>query len=137
MRTAGIICATLLACGGCTKAEAPHACVPVLQGWSSEQTGKPVATIENRVTLSGHQILWNGYPLDEKTLDRYLRTVAVMNPIPFMVFDPGPTPDCAFARHIRDMIDRQLPCREGGCWQGSKQAYERAPYKKPTGSGVP
>ena len=137
MRKAICICVALLAATACSKREPPKVCVPVLPGWSSEQTGKPVSTIANRVTLSGHEILWNGYPTDEQTFNDLVRQMSVLDPVPLMSFDPGIAPDCSYARHIRDTLDQNLPCREGQCWQGSKAAYDRAPYRKHTGAGVP
>jgi hypothetical protein len=137
MRKALTICLAVLALAACSKREAPTICVPVLPGWSTEQTGKPVSTIANNVTLRGREILWNFSPIDEPTFVSYVRQTAVMNPVPFMIFDPGAAPDCSFATHIRDTLDQELPCRDGACWQGSKEAFDRAPYKKLTGSGVP
>ena len=129
--------AALLILAACSR-EVPQICVPVLPGWSSEQTGKPAgALLANVVTLDGSNILWNGQPISEQTLTRYAGQMAGMNPIPFMILDPGKASDCTFARHIRDVLDKELPCREGACWQGSKAAYERAPFKKQTGTGVP
>jgi hypothetical protein len=61
-----------------------------------------------------------------------------MNPIPFLIFDPGPAPDCSFATHIRDLLDREFPCREGACWQGSELAFKEARYQSPKNpSAVP
>ena len=137
MQRAIFSCLTAVVLTACSETEAPESCVPVLPGWSSEQTGKPVSTMENRVTLSGRQILWNGHPTDERDFKRLVEEVAVMNPIPFMIFDPGVAPDCSFARHVRDTLDKELPCRDGACWQGSKEAYDRAPFKKLTGTGIP
>jgi hypothetical protein len=137
MRKALIICGTALASFACNKSEAPTICVPVLPGWATEQTGKPVYVIGNTVALHGREIRWNGVPIDEQTLADYTRRASVMNPIPFTIFDPGEAPDCAFARHIRDGLDRELPCRHGLCWQGSKAAFDRAPFRTPTGDAVP
>jgi hypothetical protein len=60
-----------------------------------------------------------------------------MNPIPFLVFDPGVDPDCSFAIHVRDVLEREFHCGDGLCWQGSEAAFERAPYKNYTGNAVP
>lgn len=122
---------------GCRKSQAPQICVPALPGWSTEQTGKPVSVITNVVALRGREILWNGHPINEPTFSRYVRETATMNPIPFYIFDPGKASDCSFAQHVRDTIDQEMHCRDGGCWQGSKEAFDRAPYKKSTGNAVP
>ena len=60
-----------------------------------------------------------------------------MSPVPFLVFDSGVSPDCSFARHIRDILDREYPCRDGACWQGSKASLEAAPFKAPKGNAIP
>ena len=109
----------------------------MLPGWATEQTGKPVYVIGNTVALNGREIRWNGVRIDEHTLADYLRKMSVMNPIPLIIFDPGKAPNCAFARRIRDTLDRELPCRDGLCWQGSKAAFDRAPFRSPTSSAVP
>jgi hypothetical protein len=131
MRTALRICAALLTVSGCSKAEPRRSCVPVLPGWTSPQTGKPVSLAANNVTLAGREIRWNGVRIDERTLASYLRQSAAMNPIPFVIFDPGTSPDCYFATHVRDILEKAYPCREGMCWQGSEAAFKRAPYRSP------
>jgi hypothetical protein len=61
-----------------------------------------------------------------------------MNPTPFLIFDPGEKPDCSFATHVRDVLQRDFPCDAGACWQGSELAYEQAPYQRPKNpSAVP
>jgi len=104
MRKALIICGAALSSVACNKSEAPRSCLPVLPGWATEQTGKPVYVLGNTVALHGREIRWNGVRIDEHTLADYARQVSVMNPIPFTIFDPGERPDCAFARHIRDRL---------------------------------
>jgi hypothetical protein len=66
-----------------------------------------------------------------------LRQSASMEPLPFLVFDPGDAPDCQFARQVRDIVDRNYPCGEGACWQGSKSELERTPFRAPKGNAVP
>jgi hypothetical protein len=136
MRTT-IISATLLALAACERAPKSQVCVPVLPGWATVKTGKPVGVVGNAVTLKGRQITWNGRPIDQTTLDEYLREVTNMNPRPFMIFDPGAAPDCAFASRVQGEISEALPCRQGACWRGSKADYDRAPFRKPSGDVVP
>jgi hypothetical protein len=137
MRMAILSALGLTVLGAGSKQAAPAACVPVLPGWTSEQTGKPADVAANVVSVRGTQIFWNGYPTDEQTVGNMIEEVARMNPQPFTVFDPAQASDCALARRIRDTLDRQLSCSERGCWQGSKHAFDRAPYKTPNSSVVP
>jgi hypothetical protein len=137
MRKALWACALILVSGGCNKSEPPKPCVPVLSGWTTAQTGKPAYVIANTITLSGRVIRWNGVRIDEQTLVSYLRQARGMNPVPFLVLDPGASPDCSFATHLRDVLEREFPCRDGLCWQGSEAAFKRAPYKNYTGNAVP
>lgn len=129
--------ALILVCDGCNKSEPPKACVPALSGWTTAQTGKPAYLLWNEVALDGHLIRWNGVQIDEQTLVSYLRRSRAMNPVPYLVFDPGPAPDCTFASHIRDVLEREFHCSEGLCWQGSEAAFKRAPYKNYGGNAVP
>ena len=137
MRKAFQVCLVILATTACNERQTPSVCVPVLTGWSTPETGKPVHLIANTVTLNGHNVRWNGVAIDELTLTNYLRETVAMDPVPFLIFDSGVSPDCSFARHIRDILDREYPCREGACWQGSKAALEAAPFKAPKGNAVP
>jgi hypothetical protein len=131
------VCFVIFAISACNKRQTPSACVPVLPGWSTPETGKPVHPIANTVTLNGHNVRWNGVTLDEETLTNYLRETAAMDPMPFLIFDSGVSPNCRFARHVLDILDREYPCREGACWQGSKAALDEAPFKAPKGNAVP
>ena len=137
MRNAIFISIVTLVASGCSDKEAPQACVPVLPGWTTPQTGKPVSVIANTVTLSDREIRWNGVAIDGPTLAEYARQSAAMSPIPFLIFDPEEASDCSFATEVRDVLDPHFPCREGGCLQGTEAAFKRAPYRKPTGSAVP
>ena len=131
------LCFAVLATTGCGQERALSTCVPALPGWASPETGKPVHVIANTVELDGRNISWNGVAINEKALVQYVRQSADLNPLPFLVFDPGPAADCSFARHIRDTLDREYPCRIGGCWHGSKEALDKAPFTNPRGSAVP
>jgi len=137
MRKALLTYAVILVFGGCNKSEHPKVCVPVLSGWMTAQTGKPAYVAANTVTLGGREIRWNGVQIDERTLVSYLRQSRGMNPAPFLVFDPGASPDCSFATHIRDVLEREFPCGEGLCWQGTGAAFKRAAYKNYAGNAVP
>jgi hypothetical protein len=138
MRNAFWACLVIIVATGCSKTDAPKSCVPALPGWTTPQTGKPAfLLLANKVTLSGRDIRWNGVSIDEQTLTDYVRQSAAMSPVPFLIFDPTRTSDCAFASHVRDILDRGFPCREGACWQGTEAAFKRAPYKKYSGNAVP
>jgi|SRR4051812_24614584 hypothetical protein len=117
MRT--IAYASLIALGltGCKKPEEPRACVPVLPGWLTKNPPGDLM-VANQVQLAGNGILWNGVPIDEQTLIEYSRQLAPRTPIPFLVFDPGSSPNCSFARQVRDILDQNYPCHQGACGQG-------------------
>ena len=137
MRRGFTLCLAILAVSGCNEKQAPSICVPVLSGWASPETGKPVHLIANSVTLNGRNMSWNGVAIDEQRLTSYVRQTAAMDPLPFLIFDPGVAPDCSFARHIRDVLDREYPCSDGACWQGSEAELEQTPFKSPKGNAVP
>lgn len=130
-------CLIILATSSCSDHQTPSVCVPVLPGWATPETGKPVHLISNIVTLNGHNVRWNGVAIDERTLTKYLRETAAMDPVPFLIFDSGVSPDCAYARHVQNILDREYPCRDGACWQGSKSALDEAPFKTAQGNAIP
>lgn len=132
----GLFLATVVVLG-CNERRAPKACVPALAGWANSQTGKPVSVLANAVELEGRNIRWNGVPISERTLATYLGMARTMNPLPYLIFDPGVEPDCAFASRIQSLLEREYSCGEVQCWQGSKAEYDEAAYAKPTGLGVP
>ncbi len=136
MRGALCIFLAMFTEGACSKSEAPAACVPVLQGWATPETGKPASVIDNLLTLTGREMRWNGVRIDELTLAEYVRRSAAMQPIPVLIFDPGDPPECSFATKIQAEIDQVYPCRDGACWQGSKAAFERANYRIPRNSSA-
>jgi len=123
MRIAICVCLTALALGACKERHEPAACVPVVPGWATAESKIGDAFISNTVRLVGHDIRWNGKRIDEPTLIRFTRQLAPSSPVPFLIFDPGPAPDCAFATHVRDVLDQNYPCREGACGQGSAAAF--------------
>jgi hypothetical protein len=137
MRGVFRLCVAILATSGCNDAKAPSSCVAALPGWATPETGKPVHLIANEVTLKGHDIRWNGVAIDEQTLADYARQSAALNPVPFLIFDPGTASDCSFARHVRDTLDHEYPCRDEACWQGSKAALDKAAFKTPKGEALP
>ena len=56
-----------------------------------------------------------------------------MYPLPFLIFDPQGA-DCQDAVRLRNLIERNYPCRDGACGQGSQGAFEKARYKETGGS---
>ena len=119
---------------GCNKPQETSVCVPVLPGWVTKAKPADIFVV-NQVRLAGHGILWNGSPIDEETLTKYARQLAPKSPVPFLVFDPGPSPDCAFARQVRDVIDQNYPCRKGACGQGSSTNFIPTFNQQPPGRG--
>jgi hypothetical protein len=123
MRRGLLLSLIALALPGCDKRQEPQVCVPVLPGWVTDKVQRRDDLradffISNTVNLAGNGILWNGNPVDERTLVDYTRQLAPKSPVPFLIFDPGPSPDCSFARHVRDILDQNYPCRKGVCGQG-------------------
>jgi hypothetical protein len=123
MRTAICVCLTALTLTGCIERHDSVACVPVLHGWATAETKRGDAFVSDTVRLAGHDIRWNGKRIDELTLIRFTRQLAPSSPVPFLIFDPGLSPDCAFATHVRDILDQNYPCREGACGQGPVAAF--------------
>jgi len=72
-------------------------------------------------------VLWNGSPLNETMLINYTHQLAPRSPIPFLLFDPGQSPDCDFARHVRDTLDQNYPCRRMACGQGPRTDFIAPP----------
>ena len=129
MRTTfAAVAVALLATLGCS-GNAPASCPSLLPGWATPTSGQPVHHVVNVVTVQGGQAHWNGVVTDEQALSTYVRKTAVMDPLPFVIFDPQGT-DCESATRLRDIIDRNYPCRDGACGQGSRAAFERASYKE-------
>jgi hypothetical protein len=122
---------------GCNERLAQTTCVPALPGWATSETGKPVHLIANTVTLSGRDIRWNGVSIDEQKLVSHARQSSALNPVPFLIFDPGNAPDCQYATRVRDILDREYPCRDGACWLGSEAELKQAPFKPYTGNAIP
>ena len=141
MRTVLCIALVALSLGACSKRNEPSrerhetsACVPVLPGWKTAKSKPSEFFISNSVTLAGNRILWNGVPVDEQTFVGYVRQLAPKWPVPFLIFDQGSTPDCSFARHVRDIVDQNYPCREGACGQGPTTDFITAVYQQPSKS---
>ena len=118
MRTVASAFLVGLSLAGCHQREAPRACVSVLPGWLTAEPPHGDLFVSNVVRLAGHRVLWNGAPIDEPTLVDYTRQLAPRSPVPFLVFDPGSSPDCSFARHVQNILDQNYPCRKGACGQG-------------------
>ena len=113
-----------LAVMGCHKRqEVARVCVPVLPGWMTAEPKHTDLFVANVVRLDGHKVLWNGSPIDEPTLIDYNRQLARRSPTPFLIFDPGPSPNCSFARHVRDILDQNYPCRQAACGQGPTNVF--------------
>lgn len=107
--------------------EQPHVCVPVLPGWAAPDGTAPMITT-NTVQVRGRQLRWNGVAVDEATLGRYLQAASKMFPVPFLIFDPE-TNDCTLAKRVRDLIDRNYPCRDGACGQGTREVFLNPTYQ--------
>lgn len=118
MRTAIYVCLTAVALTACNDAQEPAACVPPLPGWATPETKKGDYFIWNTVSLGRDGIRWNGKAIDEPTLVQFTRKLAPSSPLPFLIFDPGPSPNCSFGIRVRDILDQNYPCRDGGCGQG-------------------
>lgn len=132
MRALPVLAVLLFTVAACARENSSEACVPVLAGWATPQTGQRPYLIPNLVRVTDNQIKWNGVQVNEPILGAYLRESARMNPMPFVVFDPE-TGDCAFARRVRDIIDRSYPCSDGACGQGTLEAFRSAPFRKRPG----
>ena len=131
MRWAALL-AVFVAIAGCGQRQQPKVCVPVLPGWTTPQIGPRPYLLANNIRIRGREIRWNGVVVDEATLAKYLRLSSELNPRPFVIFDPE-TRNCAAARRMRDVIDRNYPCRDGACGQGSIEAFRTAPYRMSKG----
>jgi hypothetical protein len=129
MRTTLSAAILLLAVTGCGEEKPIASCMPALPGWATPETGKPVYSVANFVSVHGREIRWNGVTIDDDRLGIYLRETAAMNPQPFLFFDPQ-SADCERARQVRDLIDENYPCRAGACGQGARPAFENAAYKQ-------
>jgi hypothetical protein len=103
-------------------------CPATLPGWDSPQTGQAVRVTENEIRVLHREIFWNGEKVNGATLDRYVKESKALNPIPFLIFDPSGADDCDYATQIRDLLNR-AGCNEGGCGQGSRDAFRHAPFK--------
>lgn len=121
----------LLASVGCTSGEAETDCVPVLQGWFVPAAGQPHYFFANNIRVRGQDIRWNSTPVDEETLQAYLKQSAQLEPMPFIVFDPTGA-NCEMGVRVRNLIDRNYPCREGACGQGARAAFDEAPFRTHT-----
>lgn len=80
------------------------------------------APINIHLTLTPDQIRWNGVPVTEQTLVRYLREGRDSAPIAFLIFDPGAA-DCTRLLHVRGLLEANYPCSRGSCGQGSRSAF--------------
>jgi len=105
---------------------------PAPRGWSSPVTGKPAYWTKNTITVRGKQLRWNGVSVDAVTLLRYVRESATYSPLPLLVFDGSPA-GSVYASHIRDLIERNYPCRTGACFQGSDLELNRTRYRRRDG----
>jgi hypothetical protein len=132
MRSALSVAPVLLALLGCSKAEG-GLCVALGEGWTTPKAGQPVHLVSNTVGVRGREIRWNGVTISEQTLADYLRRTARAEPLAFIIFDPQGE-DCAFATHVRDLINRNYPCRSGMCGQGMRRAFDAAPYRNMAGA---
>lgn len=108
-------------------------CVPVLPVWTEPSSGKLPYVIFNSVNVRGREIRWNGVRISQQALASYVRQSAALNPIPTLLFDPDHK-DCSFDKRIRRLLDRSFPCRFGACFQGSPQAFKKAPWKRTRGA---
>ena len=91
--------------------------------------GRPAYWVVNEVTTDRGEIRWNGVPIDEERLVAYLKLAARMDPVPFLVFEPGNS-NCKDAKRVRDLIDRNYPCGDGACGQGARAEFDAAPSKE-------
>ncbi len=119
MRAVIWVCLTAVAVTACSERHEPATCVPVLPGWKTAQSKSADYFVSNTVTLAGQEIRWNGKRIDQPTLVRFTRSLAPNETVPFLIFDPGPSPNCAFATRVRDILNQNYPCRDGACGQGS------------------
>jgi hypothetical protein len=103
------------------------ACPARLPNWASPATGKPAHFVVVSIGLRQRRILGNGTAVGEARMTDYLRQAREMFPMPVIVFDPGPNPDCAFATRIRDRIDEAYRCQQVAlsCFQGSPEEWRR------------
>ena len=92
-------------------------------GWAATGRGRPVQIVANQVTLHHRQTRWNNVIVDERRLTELLRQTSAAAPRPVILFSPDPS-DCAFSAHIRALIIRAYPCREGYCWLGPRWIYD-------------
>ena len=119
-----LVCAFTQAC---TVEPADLPCVTVLPGWETpEKDGLPrEAFVQNLVSVEDQVIRWNGVAIDDETLIEYLLESKALVPVPWIRFDPG-SADCATGVRVRDLIDRNYPCREGCvCGQGDYRTLWR------------
>src|SRR4051812_29682027 len=106
MRTTLCLYVLVFTLSGCHQHQEKLACVPILSGWATARTAKGDAFVSDTISLAGHEVKWNGKRIDEPALLRFTHQLAHSSPVPFLIFDPGPSPDCRFATHVRDILDQ-------------------------------
>ena len=115
-------------CGG--PAPVTTSCPAPLPSWYSPITGGTVRSHEYEVILDGRTIVFDGRPIEEVDLPKYLSLVRTMTPPPLIHFDPEKGIDCAFATRIRDIVHTEFDCASNKCWHGSRKARRETPLKE-------
>ena len=94
--------------------------------WSSsrfDSSGKPYP-----------QIIWNGSPIDYKTLSNYLDSVSKMAPVPMAILDFPAGAPCKDIEIVRRMMAQRLHCPQSRkCVQEGMEPYlKTTPEPQPT-----
>jgi len=93
--------------------EAPTAC-PLGPAWGGDE---PVRLVRNTLAIESGSLTWNGAPLSDKLLRRYLAAAAGLSPRPAIRVDTTGM-DCARLRSLAARIEVAGPCTPALC-----QAY--------------
>lgn len=92
--------------------------------WSVQDAESGELTTHNNLEIGPSGTIWNGSPIDRKTLGRYLGEVAALNPQPVIVLIAKPHARCTDVSAIRLMLEARSLCSGGICVEYSQSEWD-------------
>ena len=100
-------------------------CPSLLPGWKALGSDIVHSIQWNKVEIAQSGITWNGVPVDESELEKYLHITRDLNPTPLVIFDPTGASSCQIASKIRDTVDNAADCNsKSACFQGNSRIFD-------------
>ena len=117
-----------LAVSSCSE-RTPRACTPPREYWNQPHNFLGLVPLRNDIALDHNGVLyWNGKPISNEQLGKYLRISHTLDPEPEVILETEMGVPCGALDAVRAKMDQNLDCKNSHrCGEGIPSVWRELP----------